>query len=66
MESNIFYFSIQIPTKKQIFKEFVSARQWQDFKDQLVQDIVSRSNTVNWTSVHDVPYSIRMEEMLDI
>ncbi|XP_050342223.1 uncharacterized protein LOC126768255 isoform X1 [Nymphalis io] len=60
------YLEKKIPTKKQLFKEFVSARRWQEFRDQLVEDVVSRSNTVNWTSVHDVPYSIRMEEMLDI
>ncbi|CAH2092055.1 unnamed protein product [Euphydryas editha] len=60
------YLEKKIPTKKQLFKEFVSARRWQEFRDQLVEDVVSRSNTVNYTSVHDVPYSIRMEEMLDI
>ncbi|KAH9632762.1 hypothetical protein HF086_012097 [Spodoptera exigua] len=56
----------KIPTKRQLFREFVSARRWQEFRDQLVGDIVARSKTVNLTSVHDVPYSIRMEEMLDI
>ncbi|XP_060800846.1 uncharacterized protein LOC106131076 isoform X1 [Amyelois transitella] len=60
------YLEKKIPTKKQLFKEFVSQRRWQDFRNQMVDDVVSRSNTVNWTSVHDVPYSIRMEEMLDI
>ncbi|CAH1635240.1 unnamed protein product [Spodoptera littoralis] len=56
----------KIPSKRQLFQEFVSARRWLEFRDQLVGDIVARSRTVNWTSVHDVPYSIRMEEMLDI
>lgn len=56
----------QIPTKKALFKEFVAARRWQEFREQMVDDVIARSNTVNWTSVHDVPYSIRMEEMLDI
>ncbi|XP_072941803.1 uncharacterized protein [Epargyreus clarus] len=60
------YLEKKIPTKKQLFKEFVAARRWNEFREQLVTDVVSRSNTVNWTSVHDVPYSIRMEEMLDI
>ncbi|CAH2216168.1 jg22003, partial [Pararge aegeria aegeria] len=55
-----------IPTKKQLFKEFVSARRWQEFREGLVEDVTSRTNTVNLTSVHDIPYSIRMEEMLDI
>ncbi|VVC98796.1 unnamed protein product [Leptidea sinapis] len=60
------YLEKKIPTKKQLFKEFVSSRRWQEFREELVDDVVSRSNTVNWTSVHDVPYSIRMEEMVDI
>ncbi|CAG4940976.1 unnamed protein product [Colias eurytheme] len=60
------YLEKKIPTKKQLFKEFVSARRWQEFREELVDDVIARSNTVNWTSVHDVPYSIRMEEMLDI
>ncbi|XP_069355156.1 uncharacterized protein [Maniola hyperantus] len=60
------YLENKIPNKKQLFKEFVSARRWQEFKESLVEDVVSRSNTVNWTTAHDVPYSIRMEEMLDI
>lgn len=57
---------LKIPSKRQLFQEFISARRWEEFRDQLVGDIVARSNTVNWTSVHDVPYSIRMEEMVDI
>ncbi|CAH2062838.1 unnamed protein product, partial [Iphiclides podalirius] len=60
------YLEKKIPSKRQLFKEFVSARRWQEFRDRTVADVVSRTNTVNWTTVHDVPYSIRMEEMLDI
>ncbi|XP_034825335.1 uncharacterized protein [Maniola hyperantus] len=60
------YLDKKIPTKKQLFKEFVSARRWQEFREQLVEDVVSRSSAVNYTTVHDVPYSIRMEEMVDI
>ncbi|KAL0883982.1 hypothetical protein ABMA27_016033 [Loxostege sticticalis] len=60
------YLEKKIPTKKQLFKDFVAHRRWQEFREQMVTDVISRSNTVNWTSVHDVPYSIRMEEMLDI
>ncbi|XP_041972647.1 uncharacterized protein LOC121728546 [Aricia agestis] len=60
------YLEKKIPTKKQLFKEFVLARKWEDYKEQIVEDVVARANAVNWTTVHDVPYSIRMEEMLDI
>lgn len=44
----------------------MTERRWLDFREQLVEDVLSRSNTVNWTLVNDVPYSIRMEEMIDI
>ncbi|XP_053600462.1 uncharacterized protein LOC128669576 isoform X2 [Plodia interpunctella] len=60
------YLEKKVPTKKQLFKDFVAQRRWIDFRNQMVDDVIARSNTVNWTSVHDVPYSIRMEEMLDI
>ncbi|XP_045763675.1 uncharacterized protein LOC123866265 [Maniola jurtina] len=60
------YLEKKIPNKRQLFKEFVSARRWQEFKESLVEDVVSRSNTVNWTTAHDVPYSIRMDEMVFI
>ncbi|KAG6448796.1 hypothetical protein O3G_MSEX005707 [Manduca sexta] len=60
------YLEKKIPTKKQLFKSFTEERRWREFRDQIVDDVVARSNTVNWTSLHDVPYSIRMDEMLDI
>ncbi|XP_063374981.1 uncharacterized protein LOC134662639 [Cydia amplana] len=60
------YLEKKIPTKKHLFKELVSARRWLEFRDQVVSDVVARSKAVNFTTVHDVPYSIRMEEMLDI
>ncbi|XP_023952826.2 uncharacterized protein LOC112056606 [Bicyclus anynana] len=60
------YLKKKIPTKKQLFKEFVSARRWQEFREDLVENVLARSNTVNWTTIHDVPYSIRLEETQDI
>ncbi|XP_063374628.1 uncharacterized protein LOC134662356 [Cydia amplana] len=60
------YLEKKIPTKRKLFKEMVSACRWQDYRDQVVSDVVARSKAVNFTTVHDVPYSIRMEEMFDI
>ncbi|XP_063530502.1 uncharacterized protein LOC134741593 [Cydia strobilella] len=60
------YLEKKIPTKHKLFKEFVTGRRWREYRDQVVSDVVARSNAVNFTTVHDVPYSIRMEEMLDI
>ncbi|XP_049875577.1 uncharacterized protein LOC126373462 [Pectinophora gossypiella] len=60
------YLEKKIPTKKQLFDEFVNQRKWREYRDSVVEEIVSRSNTINYTTVHDVPYSIRMEELFDI
>ncbi|XP_014355549.2 uncharacterized protein LOC106708529 [Papilio machaon] len=60
------YLDKKIPSKKQLFKEFVSTRRWEEYREQIVSDVISRTNTVNWTTVHDVPYSIRIEEMTNI
>ncbi|XP_063379665.1 uncharacterized protein LOC134666434 [Cydia fagiglandana] len=59
------YLEKKIPNKRKLFKEFVAARRWQEYRDQVVSDVVARSKAVNFTTVHDVPYSIRLEEMLD-
>lgn len=56
----------QIPSKKQLFKEFVKERHWQKYRERQVENVLMRSKTVNWTSMHDVPYSIRMEETFDV
>ncbi|XP_075972477.1 uncharacterized protein LOC142974199 [Anticarsia gemmatalis] len=60
------YLTRKIPSKKDLFKSFVTERNWADYRTQLVEEVLARAQTVNWTSVHDVPYSIRMEEMIDI
>ncbi|KAI5646335.1 cyclic nucleotide-binding domain-containing protein [Phthorimaea operculella] len=60
------YLEKKIPTKKQLFQHFVQERRWVEWKDSLVEEISSRSRTVNHTTIHDVPYSIRMQEMTDI
>ncbi|XP_032668375.1 uncharacterized protein LOC116842787 [Odontomachus brunneus] len=51
------------PTKKQLFDRFIQNRKWIAYKRNLVKNVVKqrglyRSNT----TVHDVPYSIRITE----
>ncbi|KAJ2951790.1 hypothetical protein O0L34_g13955 [Tuta absoluta] len=60
------YLEKKIPTKKQLFQHFVENRRWTEFRESLVEEIASRSTTMNHTTLHDVPYSIRMQEMPDI
>ncbi|XP_048481143.1 protein phosphatase 2C and cyclic nucleotide-binding/kinase domain-containing protein [Plutella xylostella] len=59
------YLERKIPTKRQLFNEFVSARRWQKYREQVVSEVTSRTNTINFTSIHDVPYYVRMAEMTD-
>ncbi|GBP03790.1 hypothetical protein EVAR_2503_1 [Eumeta japonica] len=59
------YLDKKIPTKKQLFKEFVMSKRWLDHRNQVLMDILASANPVNWTTEHDVPYSIRMEEMIE-
>ncbi|GBP03796.1 hypothetical protein EVAR_2506_1 [Eumeta japonica] len=58
------YLGKKIPSKKELFKEFVSARRWQEYRERVVEEVASRGNSFNWTSIHDVPYSIRLEDMI--
>ncbi|KAI5641123.1 hypothetical protein NE865_06592 [Phthorimaea operculella] len=61
-----YYLQKKIPNKNQLFDEFCKQRVWEDFREQCVNDVVSNSNTVNYTSLHDVPYSVRLEEMFNL
>ncbi|KAJ2950588.1 hypothetical protein O0L34_g8839 [Tuta absoluta] len=61
-----YYLQKKIPNKHQLFDEFCKQRVWEDFREQCVSDVVARSKTVNYTTLHDVPYSIRLEELFDI
>ncbi|XP_049864907.1 uncharacterized protein LOC126366048 isoform X2 [Pectinophora gossypiella] len=61
-----YYLEKKIPNKQQLFNEFLNQRRWEEYRQQLVGDVVAGAKTVNYTTVHDVPYSVRMEEMYDI
>lgn len=68
MDKNIIYKLnyFQLPTKRQLFQEFVLQQRWKKYCDKNVNEVLeSTGRGTNITSVHDVPFSIRMEEIVD-
>lgn len=59
------YLKRHIPDKKTVFKEFVNNRRWQEYKTKLTKDILNKRKFPNNTTIHDVPYSIRVNSELD-
>ncbi|EZA54365.1 hypothetical protein DMN91_002348 [Ooceraea biroi] len=54
------------PTKKQLFDEFVLNRKWMTYKQNLMKDIIKRRGRYRSnTTIHDVPYSIRITDEID-
>ncbi|XP_043267774.1 uncharacterized protein [Venturia canescens] len=54
------------PTQEKLLKHFVTNRRWMSFKHLLVADILHNGRNVrNDTTIHDVPYSIRINEEID-
>jgi CRISPR/Cas system endoribonuclease Cas6 (RAMP superfamily) len=56
------FFYIYLPTKEQLFKKFLKERRWLKYREELVKDILGKSNIQSNTTIHDVPYSIRTKE----
>ncbi|XP_071570054.1 uncharacterized protein [Temnothorax nylanderi] len=54
------------PTKKQLFNEFLLNRKWMTCKQNLVKDVIQRRGHFHSnTTIHDVPYSIRITDEID-
>jgi len=56
------FLEIYLPTKEQLFKEFLKKRRWLEYREGLVKDIMKKSNIQINTTIHDIPYSIRIKE----
>ncbi|XP_014470932.1 PREDICTED: uncharacterized protein LOC106742479 isoform X2 [Dinoponera quadriceps] len=51
------------PTKRQLFDQFIQNRKWIAYKQNLVEDVAKRRKFYRSnTTIHDVPYSIRITE----
>jgi hypothetical protein len=55
-----------LPAKEQLFKEFLNHHRWLDYREKLVKDIMIKSNIQSNTTIHDVPYSIRIKESVKL
>ncbi|XP_018403857.1 PREDICTED: uncharacterized protein LOC108780593 [Cyphomyrmex costatus] len=54
------------PTKKQLFNEFLLNRKWMAYKQNLIKDVINRRGHFRSnTTIHDVPYSIRITDEID-
>jgi hypothetical protein len=56
------FLDIYLPTKEQLFKKFLKQRRWLEYREGLVKDILKKSNIHSNTTIHDIPYSIRIKE----
>lgn len=59
------YLNNHIPTTEALFREFVENRRWQEHRRKLVEDVRSANQKVNYNTIHNVPYSIRITDDLD-
>ncbi|KAL6448422.1 hypothetical protein ACFW04_000385 [Cataglyphis niger] len=60
------YMNSKYPTKKQLFNKFLLNRKWMKYKQNLIEDIITRRGRYrSSTTIHDVPYSIRITDEID-
>jgi hypothetical protein len=52
-----------IPSTEMVFKNFLEDQRWAMYKQELVQEILSKTAFTNNT-IHNVPYTIRLSEDL--
>lgn len=55
----------KIPSTEQVFAEFELNQRWNLYKDNIIKEVFMDKTAVNPTSVHDVPYSIRIDQNFD-
>ncbi|XP_012264975.2 uncharacterized protein LOC105691214 [Athalia rosae] len=54
------------PTKEQLFEKFAQNRRWLKHKTELVHHVIENGRKIpNSTTIHDVPYSIRITDQID-
>ncbi|XP_046489030.1 cyclic nucleotide-binding domain-containing protein 2 [Neodiprion pinetum] len=54
------------PTTEQLFKKFVKNRRWMTYKKGLLHHIIENGRKIpNSTTIHDVPYSIRITDEIE-
>ncbi|XP_011301105.1 uncharacterized protein [Fopius arisanus] len=60
------FMNMKYPSKDQLFNKFVTDRRWIKYKKNMMTHIIKRGrNIYNRTTIHDVPYSIRIDEDIE-
>ncbi|XP_011698332.1 PREDICTED: uncharacterized protein LOC105456180 isoform X3 [Wasmannia auropunctata] len=60
------FMDLKYPTRKQLFEKFLLNRKWMTYKQNLVKDVINRRGHFRSnTTIHDVPYSIRITDEID-
>ncbi|XP_050508196.1 cyclic nucleotide-binding domain-containing protein 2-like [Diabrotica virgifera virgifera] len=54
-----------IPNTREIFKQFVHEQKFKKYKKRLIRDILNERAVDTGNSIHNVPYSIRMQQGVD-
>lgn len=59
------FLNSHIPAKEKLFEEFLAQRKWQRYRQSLINDILVKKKARTGTTIHHIPYSIRINEDLD-
>lgn len=57
-----FYLDTTIPSRETLFKDFLSTRKWQKFKNNLIEENLDPNSIANPTHIQDVPIISRIIE----
>nr|CAI5831581.1 unnamed protein product [Callosobruchus analis] len=55
-----------IPDSDEIFKHFLEAKKFKKYSKSLIRDLLAERKVANENSIHNVPYSIRLKEGVDV
>uniref|UniRef100_A0A6P4EC54 Uncharacterized protein LOC108042112 n=1 Tax=Drosophila rhopaloa TaxID=1041015 RepID=A0A6P4EC54_DRORH len=57
-----FYIECNIPTREDLFKDFLKTRKWEKFRHDYIQNILNSDSLANFTKVEDIPIISRIVE----
>jgi hypothetical protein len=60
------FFDMHLPSKEKLLNKFLEQRKWLDYRQKLIKDTVSKNNIQSNTTIHDVPYSIRIKKGINL
>ncbi|SPP89889.1 blast:Cyclic nucleotide-binding domain-containing protein 2 [Drosophila guanche] len=57
-----FFVESNLPTRETLFNDFVKTRNWQNFSNSYLREVLSDSSTCSWTRPEDIPIVARIME----